>query len=182
MSNTTLKAVKDFNNIDPFERPFEHPNGVPLRFNYWQSNSFLEIKEIQDLIPSILMGDDLDCIKLSNNENQNNKNKNNIEKIIVLIAQNTDSDNLTNERIKKSLFFSKCSSFPINHLTRSDINSQITRQPSTETLYTTLLWPEKSQIDFDYMKNFSTKELFQNFTLTFQVNFYLLIHMLYVKL
>lgn len=149
-------------NMDPFERPFEHPSGVSLDFNYWTKTSYVETeKEICNFLISLLTGEKPHFVKQKHNEPA---------KVILVIAQNVESHMITNEKIDKSLFLSKCSSFPINQHLKSELN-KYSRGPTTETIYSTLLWPEKSPITFDSMKCLHSKKLFQDFTLTFQVQF-----------
>ena len=159
---TTQLPVRD-SNLSPFDIPFEHPSGVRLDFNFWTRRTYLETeKDVVDLLTSLLSGTELDCIKLSN------KNKTPV-KIILAIAQGVDSTIMTPTSIRSSSFFSQCSSIPVNQQHRSEISGRNSRVSPTETLYSTLLWPQKPSAPFDDMKYFQSKQLFENFTLKFQV-------------
>lgn len=160
-------------NLEAFERPFEHPSGVSLDFNYWTKTSYLETEnEVCNFIISLLTGDKPHCVKQKHN---------NAAKVIVVVAQNVESHMITSEKIQKSLFLSKCSSFPINQQLKSELN-KYSRGPTTDTLYSTLLWPEKSPITFDAMKYLHSRKLFEDFTLTFQVESLCVYMFMYIRM
>lgn len=158
----TVRTIDDSNSA-PFDIPFEHPSGVSLAFNFWSRRTYLETeKDVCDLIASLLTGDPVDCIK-------NSKKARDPAKIILAVAQGVDSTVLTAEAIRTSSFFKECSSVPINQQHRLEIHSRNSRAAPTDNIYSTLLWPEKPPSPFSEMKYFLSKELFEQFTLKFQV-------------
>lgn len=148
-------------NIAPFELPFEHPGGVQLKFNFWTRRTYLETeKDVCDLITALLVGDESECLKLPTRVPA---------KIVLAVIQGVDSTVITSENVSTSSFFSQCSSVPTNLQQRSEIASKISRAQSTDTIYNTLLWPEKPPSSLDTLKSFNSKKLFESFSLKFQV-------------
>ena len=148
-------------NIAPFDLPFEHPSGVQLNFNFWTRRTYLETeKDVCDLITALLVGDDPECMRSTTRLPA---------KIILAVLQGVDSTGITSENVSTSLFFSQCSSVPTNLQQRSEIASKISRAQPTDTIYNTLLWPEKPPCSLETLKIFHSKKLFENFVLKFQV-------------
>jgi hypothetical protein len=148
-------------NIAPFDLPFEHPSGVQLNFNFWTRRTYLETeKDVCDLITALLVGDDPECMKSATRPPV---------KIVLAVIQGLDSTGITSENVSTSLFFSQCSSVPTNLQQRSEIASKISRAQPTDTIYNTLLWPEKPPCSLETLKIFHSKKLFENFVLKFQV-------------
>ena len=158
-----LSLQKD-SNIAPFDLPFEHPCNVPLNFNFWTRRTYLETeKDVTQLLIALLIGEESDCMK------RRSGSRDVPVKVILAIAQGVDATMLTSDSIASSLFFSKCSSVPINQQQRSETASKISRAQPTDNIYNTLLWPEKLSSSLDDMKLIHSKKLFENFALKFQV-------------
>ena len=159
-----MLALQKDSNIAPFDLPFEHPCNVPLNFNFWTRRTYLETeKDVTQLLIALVIGEESDCMKRRGGP---------IDvpvKVILAIAQGVDATMLTSDSIASSLFFSKCSSLPINQQQRSEIASKISRAQPTDNIYNTLLWPEKLSSSLDDMKHIHSRKLFEDFALKFQV-------------
>ena len=155
-----------FANSDPFDIPYEHPSGVQLNFNFWARRTFLETeKDILALITGLLTDSEVPCIKKEGSSNK----KEGSSKVILTILQSTDSSIITSEAIRTSSFFKECSSVPINQQRLSDMKIKNIRTLPTDSVYSTLLWPEKPSEPFEKMKYFHSSKLFEQFNLKFQV-------------
>lgn len=159
-----MHALHKDSNIAPFDLPFEHPCNVPLDFNFWTRRTYLETeKDVTQLLIALITGEKSDCTK------RRNGTLDVPVKVILAIAQGVDATMLTSDSIASSLFFSKCSSVPINQQQRSEIASKISRAQPTDNVYNTLLWPEKLSSSLDDMKIVHSRKLFEDFALKFQV-------------
>ena len=125
--------------------------------------SFLETeKDISELIVALLVGDDPKCLKRSCSSGHP-------VKVVLAIAQAMDASVWTGKNVGSSLFFSQCSSVPVNQQERSEISAKLSRGQPTDTIYNTLLWPEKPPCSFEDMKLLHSRRLFSDFALSFQV-------------
>lgn len=155
--------MSNFEGAAPFDLPYEHLNGVPLNFNFWIRRNFIETeKDISDLIVALLVDNEPKCMKRSCNSEHP-------VKVVLAIAQGVDTSVWTGKNIGSSIFFSQCSSVPVNQQEKSLASARLSRGQPTDTIYNTLLWPEKPPCSFEDMKRLHSKRLFTDFALSFQV-------------
>ena len=156
--------MSNFEGTAPFDLPYEHLTGVPLNFNFWIGRNFIETEtDVTDLIVALLVGDKPRCMKRSCDSEHP-------VKVVLAVAQGVDTSAWTGKNIGSSKFFSQCSTVPLNQQEKSDSSAKFSRGQPTDTIYNTLLWPEKPPCSFEDIKLLHSMRLFSDYALTFQVN------------
>ena len=164
------KNPKDINS-QPFFVPFDNPaSGIALHFNYWMKTKYLESGgSLMDVFTALVRGDDdLVCLSL---RTTNPSPSIPPLKVMFVCLQGIDFTTLSSLQLQELAFLSQCSSCPVRHTSASSstpvtINRNAT--PSTETLYSTFLWPVKPPLAYSALKGLTSLELFRSYSLSFQ--------------
>ena len=164
---------KDING-QPFFVPFENPaSGVALQFNYWMKTKYLESGgSLLEVFTALVRGDDdFLCLSLQPGQKRTTTNQIPPLKVMLVCLQGIDFTTLSSVQLQELAFLSQCSSCPVRNMSASSstpVTINRTAIPSTETLYSTFLWPEKPPLAYSALKGLTSLELFRKYSLSFQ--------------
>ena len=170
------KTPKDINS-EPFFVPFENPaSGIALQFNYWMKTKYLESGgSLLEVFTALVRGDDdVLCLSLPTEQRRPttpSPHQLPALKVMLVCLQGVDFTTLTSLHLQELAFLSQCSSCPVRQVLASSntpVTTNRTAAPSTETLYSTFLWPEKPPLAYSALKGLASLELFRNYSLSFQ--------------